>query len=541
MEMLDASLAFALTLAALSTVVTIILEALHRLLRVRKWNLILTMKKLSVDVAKDGFIVGPTCWDFVVGVLNNGTHPKTQKLLNAKDMLAAKPVKQGFLPWLWDSVFTLSFNDVKVPGKKHEGLVNKNASAIVNVIAKVLRPLKNLLLGEKIEPGDQPKGDWMTAIASLNRRHATRAVFDKVSVEHILRRFVELPEVKDQLEQNRVKVEAQLDKISRKYEEFASSVTADFKRRARMWSIFIGVILAFSVNIDATRIFEAYLKDKTLTSNVIKNYEKFEKNAGEAQTKLKEVIKDVNDGNSEKAVKELADKQKELDKLKEQKKTADKNKIAGVEEQISDVQKEIDKLIAQAYANSDVGRAQQAMKEAGMQLHSLSVLGVPIGNSYFPHCMLINKADATTAAIQGNKKAKKGGLSKVSVWLDKWFEGTTPIKTKDTDSKKKGSVVNHCLTGQTKKPWLSPFIGWLLTAGITGILIGLGAPFWFDVARRIAEVRSMFNGKQDNEQRMAGKDVDGDAEQRKELVKNVVKDAVADQKLKVTSPVSGKS
>ena len=30
---------------------------------------------------------------------------------------------------------------------------------------------------------------------------------------------------------------------------------------------------------------------------------------------------------------------------------------------------------------------------------------------------------------------------------------------------------------------------------ITGLLIGLGAPFWFDLAKKLAQIRNMFKGR----------------------------------------------
>ncbi len=58
--------------------------------------------------------------------------------------------------------------------------------------------------------------------------------------------------------------------------------------------------------------------------------------------------------------------------------------------------------------------------------------------------------------------------------------------------------------------------------------MGLGAPFWFDVAKRLAQIRQGLNkATASAESRMSGRDANGDARQREEIVERVVNDAVA--------------
>ena len=472
MDMLDATLAFALTLAALATIVTIILESIHRMLRVRKWNLILTMKKLSREISENNILSGRGCWDFVANVLNNGTRTKSQQLLTSDKLIAenikpALPVSR-FLSFLWDNVSTFSYGTLQKP--------------------------------DKAENKDEVDENWITAIESIQRNNATRGVFDKVSLEHVLRRFSELDEVKAKLDQGRDQVEAQLDKIARKYEEFASSVTADFKRRAQMWSIVIGIIIALAANVNAVRIFEGYLKDKNLTTRVIGKFEEFEKQAIQAQKGLEQSMAKTNSKSmsEDKYAALITKKQTRIERLVQERGNLSGSALAGKKSEIKKEQRALKQLIQQAYAESEVGKSQLAMNKAGENLRAISELGVPIGINYFPHCML-------------------------EVYLP-WNSIGSTLKN--------GEIVHdQCLPGQAKEHWVLPLLAWIIATGLTGILIGMGAPFWFDVARRIAEVRSMFNGKPDNEKRMGGKDIDGDHSKRKELVKAIVKDAIADQSL----------
>jgi hypothetical protein len=73
----------------------------------------------------------------------------------------------------------------------------------------------------------------------------------------------------------------------------------------------------------------------------------------------------------------------------------------------------------------------------------------------------------------------------------------------------------------------------------TGALIGLGAPFWFDVARRLAEVRSFFGGKGGGEAAYNGETVGAaqpgrtKSEKAEALINRVVDEALAE------NPVTG--
>jgi hypothetical protein len=58
------------------------------------------------------------------------------------------------------------------------------------------------------------------------------------------------------------------------------------------------------------------------------------------------------------------------------------------------------------------------------------------------------------------------------------------------------------------------------------LLIGLGAPFWFDVAKRLAAVRTMFGGTPSDEMLYGGQETKGDPKTRRTIVSEVVTDAL---------------
>ena len=68
MELLDAVLAFALTMGALATVVTIIMEGLHRAWKVRKRDLVELVKQLNLGLT---WLDEEERWTFACSVLSN--------------------------------------------------------------------------------------------------------------------------------------------------------------------------------------------------------------------------------------------------------------------------------------------------------------------------------------------------------------------------------------------------------------------------------------------------------------------------------------
>lgn len=63
------------------------------------------------------------------------------------------------------------------------------------------------------------------------------------------------------------------------------------------------------------------------------------------------------------------------------------------------------------------------------------------------------------------------------------------------------------------------------------MLIGLSAPFWFDVAKRLSQIRKgVQNENASTEYRLSAKDANGDSKIRKDIVEDVLSDAAGEMK-----------
>ncbi|RZB31080.1 MAG: hypothetical protein SRB2_04888, partial [Desulfobacteraceae bacterium Eth-SRB2] len=183
MQLLDATMAFALTLAGFGTVVTVIMEAFHRVLRFRKRNLIIVLKRLDKEIPKGLFnnIQPQGRWDFIANVLNNAALDREK------------------LP---DSSVLYSPN-----GEKS--------------VPKVFWARKTIV--GPSSSSDSPEKAWGNAIDSLGIRNATRGIYDKVSLEHVLRKFIEIDEVREKVAVAKDAAKVEINRLTRKYEEFAAA------------------------------------------------------------------------------------------------------------------------------------------------------------------------------------------------------------------------------------------------------------------------------------------------------------------------------
>ena len=404
MELLDAAIAFALTLAALATVVTVIMEIVLRSVLMRKKNLVQLMRMLNDELPE-----GPLGLD--------------------------EQERWAFFR--------------KVVENPAEGLSTRVPAEL---------------------PKDTTAG---RAIDAVGWRELRRGVYDKVSMEHVLRRLVELSKVEKLAAAAGDTLASELYRLAGKYEEFGASVSASFKRRSQIWSIVFGVALAVVVNVDGMRIFEAYLAKPDLARTVAAREDQFLAAYEAAEQRKREIFA------QQEAVREAASA---LEKARaEHGKESSQAKAAAT------------KLESEDSKLADLTRPEEIRRlslDARQQINEIVALGVPIGIEYFPHCRLLKENQLFTTCAG-------------------------PLWPADGDS----------AVWSERFRFMGYVILWLVPVLVTGLLIGLGAPFWFDVAKRLAQVREMFSGTASDSSRLAARDADGDPDLRAAIVERVVDDA----------------
>lgn len=447
MQLLDASLAFALTMAALATVVTVMMEAGLRIARMRKKNFIEVMKLLNKEIENSPLKMSEEDrWNFIKRVIDNPAEASLDKLrIELENLPLAERLAH--------------FGRDKAAGK-------------------------NLL---------QRVGCFLLQIFGDRKR---AGLFDRVSLEYMLRCLAESEAVEKSSSLAISNVRAEFNRIARKYEEFSSSVSASFKQHARQWSIAVGILLAFACNIDGLRIFENYRIDPELATAIIQKHETFLENNQNAQDSFEELNA-------------LYIQKREVDKQIEQVKDDNNDTLARLKEEKREIEAEIEK-------QSDVVKIQETLKSAKQQVADLTTMGVPIGWEFYPNCPYSKSGtdEKWEAAGSKCKDIAHRKLEAKSIFIRVWF---------------------------TAKNDPSGFAVWVMAVAFTGVLIGLGAPFWFDIAKRLAQVRKgLQNIDASAEFRFSARDANGDPKMRREIVDTVLADAQETANSRTATRVNGK-
>lgn len=464
MQLLDATLSLALTLAALATIVTIIMEIGLRTARMRKKNLIETMKLFNKELGNGIFkdLDAEERWKFIAKVIENPVEGTT-------DQLSARLEST---PWIENRCFSIRANSSHSKKKiTRRDLYDSNGNLTDTGLSQLLD-----LIGYDKSSGKNVICRFVIFVRQFFGDNKRATLYDKVSLEHVLRRLAEVEKVKFRSVALRNKAKTEFDRLAQKHEEYASAVSASFKRSTQAWSLAIGILFAVIANVDGLRIFEAYRTDADLVNAIIEQQqgliasyngvEQRQEEYNKAQIKANEALAEVTEAkkaielaqtDSEKSTFEVTLKEKEMAYLK---------------------------AMAKFDGMKSVNQIQQNAEHAQQQLAKLVAIGVPIGWAFYPNCL---------GSTSGEKLKSADPRCRSVIEQDQWQQSGL-------------------------------FLQWLFAVVLTGCLIGLAAPFWFDVAKRLAQIRQGLRSRASDEVRLSGNNANGSDKKRKKIVRKVVND-----------------
>lgn len=270
-----------------------------------------------------------------------------------------------------------------------------------------------------------------------------------VSTEDFLRRLPDTDLFKQLKTHGPNEAQALVKHLADKYDQYGAGATDYFKRRAQLLSILMGILLALFANIHAVRLYDAFIKNPDLAqrmeaqaSNIRQALESQQPSTAPAPEPIPKAApgpepKAGQPGATQGAATQANSATKPID--------------------YAEVKAELDKTIA--------------------TLKSYQEMGLPIGWRYYPNCF-----GRDTKDTRCDKATDKAAVDKATQEAQKKPDSETP------------PCLIVSLFDTTKN---DPFgvLLWLFTVVLTGILIGLGGPFWFDLAVRLSHVRQAFTGK----------------------------------------------
>jgi len=240
-------------------------------------------------------------------------------------------------------------------------------------------------------------------LAVLRSRPAAPGRVDKVSLQDAQRRLGRTELVKsfgDRKEEILHELQSSLDA---RYSQFEQAASEYFRIKSRNLALVVGVFLAFMVNIDAVRVFDAFLADPALTATTIERM------------------------------------QAEL-KTQPENSTPAANKPASQEATI---------------------------REALEWAETSRIAGFPVGWAYFPYCTPPGAKQVDLRCL--DEKGKTKSLAQRLLPIDQM--AGKPFLT------------------QVQVGWQGVF--WLISAIVTGLLIGMGGPYWFELAASLGHWRDV--------------------------------------------------
>jgi len=323
-ELVDSVLAFALVMTALASVVTLLMEACHRVLRLRVKGMDALFSQFYDDV------------------------------LSKKLNIGAEDKEEIFRAVLIN------------PARK-----------IILVSSHPIFP--NAVIEQMMRSTDLSSDDLLSRLKKTNAFNELRT-----NAEAEIRKT--------------------LESIQDEYDAYSAAMSDYFKRRAKLFSLLVGVLLAFGANIDGVRIYESLKINPEIRASIISQQASIEQKYKQAQQKL--------------------------------------DAVASNSSAVPENNKE------------EIKALKQSLEEATSGIPEIASLGLPIGWRYFP-------ADT-------NARSDKQAAT---------FTQSITV-----------------LAGRITDDWFAHIV-WAFKVLVTGLLIGLGAPFWFEIVVKLTRMKQGLKAK----------------------------------------------
>src|SRR2546430_8804251 len=393
MQLIEAALAFAITMLALSLVVSSFVEIIHRIFSMREAGLKYVLGQMFDQVLAKYVAPGITrAVEADATIAAAARNDRIRELLTGArtafvERMSANRAPMGVTP---KATPTDPAAQVAVNPRRAFGLWSGRDLAAMTP-AEFMERLGSIDVGQAIADADE-------AVSNAARQAGATAA-EAVNVV--------------------------LKDVAQKFEAFGKEASVYFEGRARLLSVVVAMALAFLAHVDAVDLFRTYLRDPNARAKVIEQSEVVTaqyKAAKEAAAAVKDIVKDANAA--------PPDAKAQVEKIKQD--------------------------WTEAIGNVDATVKQYAD------------LGVPLGWTD----ERIERANMSQWAWTCRDPNKKDGEGIASLWKD-------------------------CGKNQWRREiWVqvpkSPAVWFYLFLG--GLLVGLGAPFWYNAVTGLTSIRNAARG-----------------------------------------------
>jgi len=414
MQLIEAALAFAITMLALSLVVSSFVEIIHRAFWMREAGLKYVLGQMFDQVVKKYLT-----YDKLIALVNRSRLPD-DRIASAAEAL--KIFRDGF-------VERMSANRAPMG-------VTPNATPADPSVQVARNPKVTFGLWKGRYLAAMTSAEFMERLGSMDVGQtiveASAAISDTAKNAGITAADA---------------IDVALTDIAQKFEAIGKEASVYFEGRARLLSVVVAIALAFFAHVDAVDLFRTYLRDPNARAKVI---EQSEAVTAQHQAAIA----------AAKALKELM--------------PSESLTAAQVSEQIEALKSDWKEAIAKA--NSTVKQ--------------YADLGVPLGWNDERIKAAEMRALLWTCAKLSDNVAVEFGTLRQTCRSDEEDSKTTQEVDELRKSGKELTYTRHrkvwLQVPTVAKVWLYLFLG--------GLLVGLGAPFWYNAVTGLTNIRNAARG-----------------------------------------------
>jgi hypothetical protein len=523
MPLIEAALAFAITMLALSLIVSSFVEVIHRAFKMRENGLEYMLKQLFDQVlVKYAQPLANAVRDEAEKAIKNNPKLKDDKAL--KKIMAApyEAVRDSFVKQMTTNRAPVGLKPdptlavAPAAGAKEPGLRLGNMWGGRRVTQ--LTPTDFMERLGSIDIGDRIKEATTAGVAiaphaalkdvaqkflTIDVSHEIAAAATATDSDKAAANAALLDSIVTKLGNINIDEEAKkaaaaagkvaadtldtvLKDIAQKFDGFGKDAASYFEGRARFMSVMVAIVLAFAVHVDAVDLFKTYLRDPNARAKVIEQSQavtaqyKAAQEAADALRKLApkpdatltpEEAKKLEDAKkAAEASKTPAEKIRDREEAKKQKEEEAK-KAADIKKQVDDLEKD----------------AQTAIANTKATIKQYADLGVPLGWNDD------RRKVANMKMLVWTCEELKDEQAAWVTWWRAWRECKPDDKKDDATAKQPKDLqhVNQYVNAWIEVPWTLNAWCYLI---LGGLLIGLGSPFWFDAVTSLTSLRSAVGG-----------------------------------------------
>lgn len=247
--------------------------------------------------------------------------------------------------------------------------------------------------------------------------------------------------------------------LTRWFNELGQTATEGFARRARVRTVIVSLALAIGVNIDAFGLLNTYMTDRAIRRAVIAQQEEIiRQDVPVSNASPEDPSASAGAGSGiDTTIEQLQERLTEL------------ASIPAIREQNDETLRELENLVERLSSDAEaVTEAKAAFESAAVTTRGIAnylTKSFPVGWDGYPNCFAA-QLDARCALVYARADGSDLAASD-------YLERVSSVARVDTAS----------------------FIKWFLGVLLSGIMVGLGAPFWVQTVNRLLKLKEDMQGK----------------------------------------------